>query len=150
MLCTSSCLGDAVPSDSVGHISYPSISRLLTSPPARPYSVGSQSDKCIRSMLTRPLDANRGLWMKDVPRMPPVGIDAGYNFEHCLHSKEPSSWEEDDVIIYRETSTYCTVHRPLYNHHFPLSPGWPLWRDSTLLHLHSLPSHKEYLVPLSG
>ena len=108
MLCTSSCLGDAVPSDSVGHISYPSISRLLTSPPARPYSVGSQSDKCIRSMLTRPLDANRGLWMKDVPRMPPVGIDAGYNFEHCLHSKEPSSWEEDDVIIYRETSTYCT------------------------------------------
>ena len=42
------------------------------SPPATLYSVGSQSVTCIKSMLTRPFWASKGLCTNPAPRTPPI------------------------------------------------------------------------------
>lgn len=86
MLCSNSWRGELSPLEMVSHISTPSRSvSLLVSPPAKPYKVGTQSDTCIRSRLTRPLDFNKGLWTKAAPRTPPV--NKIYSQNHSSKSK---------------------------------------------------------------
>lgn len=64
--------GDSVALESVSHISKPSTTpKSWMSPPAKLYSVGSQSVTCIISMLTRPFVDSRGLCTKPAPRTPP-------------------------------------------------------------------------------
>ena len=86
MLCSNSWRGELSPLEMVSHISTPSRSvSLLVSPPAKPYKVGTQSDTCIRSRLTRPPDFNKGLWTNAAPRTPPV--NKIYSQNHSSKSK---------------------------------------------------------------
>ena len=57
------------------------------SPPATLYSVGSQSVACIKSMLTRPFWASKGLCTNPAPRTPPVKTFDDFQSTYTLTTK---------------------------------------------------------------
>ena len=57
------------------------------SPPATLYSVGSQSVTCIKSMLTRPFWASKGLCTNPAPRTPPVKTFDDFQSTYTLTKK---------------------------------------------------------------
>ena len=57
------------------------------SPPATLYSVGSQSVTCIKSMLTRPFWASKGLCTNPAPRTPPVKTFDDFQSTYTLTTK---------------------------------------------------------------